>query len=903
MSNLNTFTKGPLRLAVLALGISHAVNLMAAESATTGAAVEEVTITARRPMAESAATALAAQRASNSLVSVLAADLIGNLPDQNVAFAVGRLPGVAVERDQGQARYINLRGAPVYWTTLSFDGLSVVSPEGRASRFDNIPSAIASQITVEKAIVPSMAGNTVAGNVDIRTRRAFDNPGQKITGKVGVGRVDLGGGDEVDSSLVYSNIFAGGKLGVVAQGSYYSREMATDNWETDPYLSNTIDPSKHFAREHENKHYRLTRENISATLRVDYKLNEENTLFASTINTLFHDDEYRDNFIVRLDQGTDASGAGYTSANFINANSPTSGTVFGARINGRIDYRDGEELTKTNTFGGEHTMSDWDVSWRLNHTFTQDGRNTPVTAALQSPSSFLLRPTVEYDFRDGDANTLRFFSTGGVTAARTKDNQITNIEDFQFPMQSIAQIEGADKTRADTVKLDLEHMSELFGLPTNLEFGGLYTDRTKTSEETNYLRSFSTGTIPKWADFATDTSYLGGQDLNYRFRYTDVSATTAFMNEQIRSGAATLQDTRANYWEVTENIAALYGMATSDFAWGNVVYGMRVEQIENTGEAYVTFPAAGTTPATTRLVETKSDDTLYYPSVHLNWNVSDDVKVRYGLTTSASRADFDDLRPNFTINDAAQTISGGNPEAKPEKQIGLDAYLEWYLPTGDFFSAGMFYKDITDVLVQQASTFGLDTLDIAGIDRSGYTQTSIGNAGDGYLNGFEIAYTASAERLAQSMNLPEWMEGFGLNFSGTWTNSEVNLPAVNGVPERTISVLGTSDEVYNLQGTYEKYGLTMRLAYQYRTPWGQSVGTYRVINGAVYPVDIGDVFWDTDEELDFSVRYQVNARVEVFLDAVNLTDMGARRYGDQSRYPIEFEKFGPRYIGGVRFNF
>ena len=215
----------------------------------------------------------------------------------------------------------------------------------------------------------------------------------------------------------------------------------------------------------------------------------------------------------------------------------------------------------------------------------------------------------------------------------------------------------------------------------------------------------------------------------------------------------------------------------------------------------------------------------------------------------------------------------------------------------------MFYKDITDVLVQQASTFGLDTLDIAGIDRSGYTQTSIGNAGDGYLNGFEIAYTASAERLAQSMNLPEWMEGFGLNFSGTWTNSEVNLPAVNGVPERTISVLGTSDEVYTLQGTYEKYGLTMRLAYQYRTPWGQSVGTYKVINGAVYPVDNGDIYWDTDEELDFSVRYQVNARVEVFLDAVNLTDMGARRYGDQSRYPIEFEKFGPRYIGGVRFNF
>jgi TonB-dependent receptor len=247
-----------LAISVVAIsGVAHAADVVADEADS----VSSVVVTARRPLAESQAAAMQIQKNSDSLISVLSADAIGDLPDQNIAFAVGRLPGVGVERDQGQARYINLRGAPVYWTTLSFDGLSVVSPEGRATRFDNIPSAIASLITVEKAIVPSMPGDTVAGNVDIRTRRAFDYKGQKITGKLGVGRVKLGGGDELDSNLVYSNIF-GDKLGIVAQASYYSREMATDNWETDPYLTNTVDPSKHFAREHENKHYRLTRRNM-----------------------------------------------------------------------------------------------------------------------------------------------------------------------------------------------------------------------------------------------------------------------------------------------------------------------------------------------------------------------------------------------------------------------------------------------------------------------------------------------------------------------------------------------------------------------------------------------------------------------------------------------------------------
>ncbi len=175
------------------LGCASLVSILAAApalaqqvaSAADGLA-EEIVVTGR-PLADSNAAALAMQRNSNSLVSVLSADSVGNLPDQNIAFAVGRLPGVAIERDQGQARYVNLRGAPVYWTTLSFDGLSVVSPQGRDSRFDNIPSAIASQITVEKAVLPSMAAASVAGNVDIRTRRAFDYDGQKITANSATG--------------------------------------------------------------------------------------------------------------------------------------------------------------------------------------------------------------------------------------------------------------------------------------------------------------------------------------------------------------------------------------------------------------------------------------------------------------------------------------------------------------------------------------------------------------------------------------------------------------------------------------------------------------------------------------------------------------------------------------------
>ncbi|MDC7675243.1 TonB-dependent receptor [Asticcacaulis machinosus] len=859
--------------------------------------VTEVTVTGRRPIAESEASALKAQRASDSLVSIIAADDVGDLPDQNIAFAVGRLPGVAIERDQGQARYVNLRGAPNYWTTLSFDGLSVVSPEGRASRFDNIPSAIASQISVQKALVPSMPGDAVAGNVDIRTRRAFDYNGQKITGKLAAGRVELGEGNEYDSSLVYSNIFLDGKLGVVVQGSYYKREMATENWETDPYLTvNAADIRKRFAQETKNKHYRLIRENYSASTRLDYKFNDNHQVFFSTINTVFHDDELRDQFIFQLNQGTNAAGQSYTSTNFVTGNDPKFGTVYGARISARVTYRDNDDRMSTNTFGGEHKFGKLDASWRLNYTWADNTGDNPLEIRFQSPSTFTARPTVVYDFRDGDSNIATLYRTTGTTSARTQGAQVQNVEDFAMPMSQATRQNASETTEAYTAKVDFDYETELFGRETKIEFGGLYTMREKKNEVFNGTGALST--TATYSSIAQNGDYLGEQRLGYTFRYTDRQKAYDLLNSS--AGANNLVYSIPDYWNVGEDIAAGYLMATTQFDWGNVVYGARVEQIKNTGKAYVDFDTSSA--LNYRLVETESDETLFYPSIHLNWNVSDDLKARFGVTTSASRADYDDMRPNFTIDDTLDEITGGNPDAKPEKQVGFDAYLEWYQPN-TFISAGLFYKDITDVLLRRKVTFGRTDLNTPGFDRSTYGYNTVDNGGDGYLQGAEIYYSGNISPWVQDAGLPTWMEGFGAKASATFTQSEVKLLAVGTSPARNINVQGSSDAIYNVQATYEKYGLTVRLAYQYRTPWGQSVGDYTTVGGALVPSGNGDIFWDADEEVDFSARYQVNKNFEVFFDGSNLTNQGAKRYADSVGNPIEFEKFGRRFVGGVRFNF
>lgn len=225
--------------ALLCVGVSVAALLAAPASAQTAPAAvtddSEIIVTASRPIAESEAAALKVQRNSDNLVAVAAADSVGRLPDQNIAQAAGRLPGVAIERDQGQARYISLRGAPNYWTTLSFDGINVVSPEGRDARYDSVPSALASLIVVSKAVTPDMPGETISGNVNIVTRSPFDYTGFRLAAKLGGGTSEYGGRASYEGSLVLSNTYETGigNIGVLVSGSYYERNMITDNFEID----------------------------------------------------------------------------------------------------------------------------------------------------------------------------------------------------------------------------------------------------------------------------------------------------------------------------------------------------------------------------------------------------------------------------------------------------------------------------------------------------------------------------------------------------------------------------------------------------------------------------------------------------------------------------------------------
>lgn len=890
---------------------------------------QAIIVVGSRPIAESEAAALAVQKASDSLVTVAASDGVGRLPDQNIAQATSRLPGVAIERDQGQARYVSLRGAPNYWTTLSFDGINVVSPEGRDARFDSIPSAIASQIVVSKAVTPEMPGETVAGNVNIVTRSAFDYDGFHVAAKAGYGKAELGDRNQYEGSIVVSDRFkaGAGEIGLLLSGSYYERQMVTDNFETDyERVSQDQRPgweSRFWAHETENKLYRLTRKNWSISGRLDWEPDPANRISIRSIYTIFTDDEARDNYRFDLDDrqsdlvantaactitpNPTPTNTGY--ADICIGNTPQLGTIYGIDIRQRSTLRAFRQSIFTNTLEGKHEFGEgWSLNWIGNYTESKDDRSVVGEATWDSPSTRTLRPTVAYDFTDPNRSRLNLFTTvqlSGPTRYQA-GTPVTAIDTFTKPLSSLTLLDAVDTTKAYTGKIVLARETTAFGADATFKVGFQYDQRDKVADESqialNTSAQFTAIGIPTdYNQFSLDQSFLGKIPMGYTFRYFDTNKMRAAADAARKT--FTFTPNTANNYDVRERVYAGFVMGTLKYDWGSILGGVRVEHLTNRGIAVATV---GTV---TGPVTAEASQTLAFPSLHINYNVDDTKKLRLSFNSGAARADYDQLRPNVVVNDTNSSISGGNPAVKPERAYGVDAYFEWYVRPQGYLMVGAFYKRVEDVLYRQTRTFGSDALNSNGVDRSGYTFTGITNGGNGRVFGVEAAAQLQLDPWTSSLGLPEWMGGFGVSANVTLNDSEVTKPAVGAIPARKVRLPGTSDTVYNVGAYYEKYGVSLRLQYQQRTKW---------LDGFADDLaDAGDTYWAGDDEMDFSARYAINKHFEIYFDASNLLNKPGRRFSEpgniltaqgiptptKTSQTVEWESFGRRFSGGVRVTF
>lgn len=889
--------------------VTQTVNVAAGQTASIAISVGgrtsedgEIVVTVSRPIAESEAAALQLQRSSTALVNVLAADSIGRFPDQNLAASLGRLPGVGIQRDQGQDRFISIRGSRNSWTTVSFDGINVVSPSGRTTRFDTIPSAIASKVIVRKAVTADLTGETVAGNVDVQTRSAFDYPGFKLALDLGAGFSELGGGRQYNVNGHISNRFFNDTVGILLSASRFEVDMITDNYESrferapedqEPGFEDRI-----WTSSFDNRYYRLTRSNQSFTGRLDWRPDDNNEIFISSVWTQFRDREERQQYLFDFDDGatrtsaaTPALGARTGYADIRTGNTPQRGTLFGAEIDAAWGTSNSPQTIFTTTLGGNHTLGEWKVGWRGNFTRGDDDRLPQFASNWRSPRAAALRPSIVYDFTNERDPLINLFETvvdaDGNRSLGSARNFISpgELEFVQFRRD----IRRA-RTDAYTARLDVDRNFNIFGNDTKLQFGAQYNDRVKTA--TRFRRQIRPGELsaagiplPSQADFIDRSPVKTGLPQNFTFFQLDTPTTNALVNSYLDAGAFSIDQNEAdnNGFRVTEKVIAGYMMGTMFFDSGNVVAGVRAERYENTGTALSTI-GGQRVPVTVT-----SAQTLFFPSLHVNYDATDEIKLRLSVNTGAARADYGLLRPNFSVDDLEEIVSGGNPFAVPEKAIGVDGYVEWYMANRGFFSVGVYYKKIRDVLFNSSlPRFGNDVLNEPGFDRAEYQFNTTLNGGSGTLKGVEIAYSQPFASILERIGAPEWSHGFGFQGNITFNESDAITPQ-----GRKVQLPDTSKLLYNASLYYEQYGLSLRASWQYRNEWLNSINSG----------PIGDRFWGSVGRLDLSARYAVNPRMELFFDANNLLDAPGTRYDGIPSRLYEFEQFGARFMGGARFNF
>jgi len=306
------------------------------------------------------------------------------------------------------------------------------------------------------------------------------------------------------------------------------------------------------------------------------------------------------------------------------------------------------------------------------------------------------------------------------------------------------------------------------------------------------------------------------------------------------------------------------------------------------------------------------------PSLNLNYAINDEMVGRLALSKTMSRPQIDSLRPGFKVtetvwggNDRDNIITLTNPELDPLESKNLDISFEWYFDESGMFSAGLFFKDMTNFEESETIITYMDDLRGLGLDPNAPTYdvnnllliggqddlascmpnrigsdvdlamdwvysgdleqmcarfktTRIRNGKGASIKGLELGYTQTFDSLSG------WMSGLGVQANYTYQDSEYDQE-VSSIDENvtlpSLQVAYTPEHSYNVTTFWEQDGHQLRLSYQ---------GTSDQV--AERSWEQGTLWEEGRKTLDFSATYQATENISVTFQAVNLTDEGVRQY-------------------------
>jgi TonB-dependent receptor len=604
------------------------------------------TVTVQAPILEGQARALNQQQNSVRVVNVVSANQMRAFPDPNAAEVLQRVPGISIERDQGEGRYVLVRGTEARLNSMMVNGERIPSPEGdiRSVALDVIPADLLESIEVSKTLTPDMDADAVGGAVNLVTSQAPDRPRAFLSAAGGYNSISEGGIGRATGS--WAQRFAEGKTGLVLSGSYMKTNRGSHNFEA-VYDEGDLD-------ELQNRHYTVDRERWGLNAALDFRLDDGGQIVFRGLYNDYSDHEYRRRLRER---------------------------VGNSRIERELKDRLETQRIASVSAAGNHFLSG---GWALDYTASfahAEEKEPEAFYTIFRQSKVVFAPNVSPTSIDPDnirANPLNEDFSKFTLNSQSSDDNFTSDRDW---------VGALNLSRAFLS----DSASGLFKL------GAKYRNKGKQRDNATTVYSPSgTFLLNDYADSGFDpaTTIIDG-------RYVMGPFVDPSQGRSLIRGFEGERDPEANAanYDATEQVAAGYAMAQLSFGDRlTLVPGVRVEwtDVDYTGYR-VEYDDGGDYVGTTPQDGTNSYAT-WLPGVNLRYRPDSSSNVRAAVTRSLARPNYFDLTPYQLVLDEDLAIERGNPNLRATTSWNFDLLYERFLPSVGVVSAGVFHKRLNDYI-------------------------------------------------------------------------------------------------------------------------------------------------------------------------------------------------------------
>ncbi|HLY57151.1 MAG TPA: TonB-dependent receptor, partial [Stellaceae bacterium] len=797
---------------------------------------------------------------------------IEKLPDVSIAEALQRVPGISMESDSGEGRFINIRGMDADLNGTTFDGVRLTpsnqsSPLGgsRAVAFDAFPSGAIGGIEVIKTLTPDIDAEGLGGVINLlpRTLPADGRPfvdaslgyGFEPLRSTGVYKGDITVGTSFglsDSTAPWNpDANSGGDrpFTIIATFARYDDSRGIDDEEED-YSDSPPLPNKTLS-DLQMRWYEYHRSRQGGGGEIDYKPDPNNTFYIRALDSGYEERADKHYLVLHGLDGTNDGGTFATlpdgSFAVTNANATTQKTNTDEKIENMVYVAGGHSLI------ADTVKLDYRVSW------TGGFDAMPDTAwGIQFDGPTI--PNLVYNNTNPAAITWR---SPGVNLANPALYTLSPGNVQNSPFQS------SDREWAGAIDATIPVPLMSYDGQVKLGFSARFRIRSDNSDQITYspVGTVSEATLAEGPD---SVYYTGLYNIGPNISPAAFSKVKLFASDPLDD----MISNQEAFQHDSENVYAGYGMYTVAIGQLGLIGGVRVEATDARYAANV-----GTTqPDGTTLITPTTSSTSYtnaFPSFQAKYTLADDLIARAAISTAIARPGFNQITAAKTIDYTQFTVSEGNPGLKPTTSLNFDATIEYYLPKGGIATFGLFDKELDNYIVPT-------TLFLNNFNNSGnvFMLNSFKNIGGAEAQGIELGYTQ------QFTFLPQPFDGLGFDGNYTYNHSRGQIR-----PGEFEPLPSTSPQNFNAALFYEEAPWTLRIASSFVSRNVFSVGSTRDT----------DIFSSPRMRVDFQGSYDVTDHITLSFDAKNLTNTPLEfTESEVASRPIQREFYDQTYLFSIR---